>query len=283
MTSRLSVMLLAAAAAAGAPLALAQSAPPLVDFYGNLYPEWKVQRYGAASVAGTEVGTMGTLLNTRSTLSSDATPRAETDDVEWSNSYVAVRGQWLIQGVTLGYDLQGLVNLRGAAIQNFRVRDGYVYVQQPLIGRLALGKMDTVYKQAGDPVRMFGVISSGNFVSTPRVLSGVGWRAAGATSFNNRIGNSVAWTSAEWLPGFNLALSRTTDAAPTAPGRTATLSAAALQWRRGPWYAALGTERHRDWLPMSFSAAGATPAASSIRNGPLTTRSNDPRNGSTRI
>lgn len=271
MTPRLSAMLLAAAT----PLALAQSAPPLVDVYGNLHPELKVPRYGAAPVAGTEAGTMSTLLISRSTLSSDATPRAETDDLEWSNAYIAVRGQLLLRAVTLGHDLQGLVNLRGAATHNFRVRDGYAYVQQPSIGRLAVGKMDTEYMKAGDSVRVFGILSSGNFVSTPRVLSVVGWRASGASSFNNRIGSLGAWTSAEWLPGFNVVLSRTTDAVLTAPGHTCTFSAAALQWRRGPWYTALGTERYRDWLPMSSLVTGVAPAASPVRNGPLTTSSTD--------
>ena len=253
----------------------AQADEPAVgaDFYVNLYPEWTFRGYGAASTKGTDVGQMGTLRNDTTVLAADVKAKTGTDDHEWSNSYLGIRGAFDFDRIRLGYDLQALVDLQGSVADNFRTRDAFVYVQDPFFGRLSVGQMDTVYKEAGDQVRMLGV-SSSNIVSTAKVLSGVGWRARGAASFNNRTSHMANWVSPGW-DAWTLALSYSVKATETAPLRDARLTAASLQWQRGPWYAALATEVHHDWLALSLADPASTPATTSILNQAASTRSRD--------
>ena len=262
---------LALAALCG-PAGAAQPAP-LFDFYGKLYPEWLVQRFGSPSAAGTEVGTMGTLRNDTTVLSATARAKDDTGDHEWSNSYLGVRGQLDATGVAVGYDLQANIDFQGGFADNLRTRDAFAWAETPVLGRLAAGRMDSIYKEFGDRFRMLGV-SSGNVVSTSRVLSGVGWRGRGETTFHNRRSNTVAWYGPQW-GGASLGLSHSFDAAEAVPGRKATLSAAGVRWRTGPWYAALATEVHRDWLPMSLGDLEAAPGATSILNRAASASSRD--------
>mgnify|MGYP006191139267 CR=1 FL=1 len=87
-------------------------------------------------------------------------------------------------------DLQALIDLQGNVIDNLRTRDAFAYVGTPTLGRLAVGRMDSIYKEFGDRVRMLG-IASGNFVSTSRVLSGVGWRGRGRRDDEQRRGETT--------------------------------------------------------------------------------------------
>jgi predicted porin len=241
------------------------------EFHTRLYPEIKVQHYATPSQAGTDVGNMGTLRNDRTVLTASVAPRATLEQEQWSNSYVGVRGRFKPGPVTIGYDLQAEIDLRGSFKENLVTRDAYVYVEHDVAGRFIYGQFDTMYKEAGDPVRMLGV-SSGNIVSTARVASGVGWRGAGATTFNNRVNHQWGWLSPSW-GGFNVGLSHSTRPVDSLPHLKPTLTAASLQWRNGPWYAAVATEVHKDWLPMSL--ASAAPAGTSIRNQPASVRSRD--------
>lgn len=252
---------------------VASEQAPLAHFYANLYPEWKALRYANPSPKGALVGTMGTQRNDSTVLSADVAGRDPVDEPEWSNSYIGLRGSLRAAGLNWGYDLQGTIDLNDSALDNLRFRDAFVYVESGQWGRIAVGRMDSQYKEVGDALRMLGV-SSGNFVSTSGVLSGVGWRARGATSFNNRTSRMLSWVSPE-LRGFTAGLSHAVDPVPTLAGTRSRLSAASLQWREGPWHAAVALETHRDWLPLSLAAPGTTPVATSIVNSASTTRSHD--------
>lgn len=272
-TPRLRPLSIAVCAFAFPAHAHAQDAATPVDFYGRLYPEWLMQRFGTPSGIGTDVGNMGTLRNDRTVLSRDASPKDDVDDHEWSNSYVAVRGQATGGNLQFGYDLQALIDLQGKVRDNLRTRNAFAYVGTPALGRIAVGRMDSIYKAYGDRVRMLGV-SSGNFVATSRMLSGVGWRGRGETTFHNRRSNMLTWQSPRW-GGVEFGLSHAFDAARAARGNKATLSAAGVRWRSGPWYAALATEVHRDWLPVSLGDLDAAPAPESILNRPASASSRD--------
>ncbi|MRD47346.1 porin [Caenimonas koreensis DSM 17982] len=248
--------------------------PAAFEFYFNLYPEWKEQHFGTPSAAGTDVGNMGTLRNDTTVLAKNANPKATTRDQAWSNSYIGFRGQLLRHGdLTLGYDVQGLIDFVGRFQENFRTRDAFVWVDHPGFGRLSYGQMDTMYKEAGDPLRLLNV-SSGNIVSTARTQSGVGWKAAGDTTFNNRVNHMLLWVSPKWS-GFNLGASYSTRPVVANDHVKTSLAAASVQWRNGPWYAALATEVHNNWLPVSKAADLPLPAATSIRNMPATVTSRD--------
>lgn len=267
----------AALLSAGLALALgdaaAKSDAPGLEFYGKLFPEWKVDRFGAPSEKGTEAGTLATLRNDASVLTRTPAPRAEFSDHEWSNSYLGLRGRQRHGAVTFGFNLQALIDLQGSALENFRARDAYAFVAHPAFGRLTAGQMDTIYKQYGDRVRMLGV-SSGNFVGTSRILSGVSWRGQGEVTFHNRRGSTLAWQGPAW-GGLEAGISHSFDAGSTVPGNDDTLTAAGLRWRRGDWYAAIATEIHRNWLPVSHGDRAAAPSSTSILNAPATARSRD--------
>src|SRR5690606_7143444 len=170
----------------------------------------------------------------------DGAPREEFNDHEWSNSYLGVRGEWLASGFRFGYDLQVVVDLQGDRAlgrnlqDNAETRDAYLYVDNPALGRLAVGKMDSIYKEWGDRGRMFG-ITSGNFIGTSRLISGVGWRGSGDTSFHVRRSHMLAWFSPSWS-GWELGLTHSCDENGAGPGgRDSKLTALALRWKQGPW------------------------------------------------
>ncbi len=120
--------------------ALAQEAGPSpFDFYYNVYPEWKVQTFGTPSAAGTNVGNMGTLRNDRTVLVSNANPKTDTEDHEWSNSYIGFRGTFVQGPLSFGYDVQGLTDFQGSFQKNFRTRDAFVFVEHRNVGRFMLG------------------------------------------------------------------------------------------------------------------------------------------------
>lgn len=259
------------------PPVWAEQGPASFEFYGKLYPEWKVQEFGDPARAGATVGHLGTLRNDRIRLTADARDKDDTSDQEWSNSYVGIRGHIRHGDLGLGYDIQALIDLAGdgSLLQNFRdnlgTRDAFVYIESPGFGRLAFGKMDSLYKDWGDRLGMFGVASS-NIVSTSKVLSGTAWRAGGDATFHNRRSHTLSWTSPSWS-GVEVGLAHSFDEYREGPGGPdTTLSAAALRWRGDAWYVALATEHHRDWLPMSL---GAEPGPESIKNRPESTGSND--------
>src|SRR5437868_10569679 len=117
MTHSRSTFIALAAAFIAAPMH-AQEAAASVDFYFNLYPEWKVQHFDAPSKTGTDVGTMGTLRNDTTVLSKNANAKAQFDGQAWSNSYVGARGRNTAGALTLGFDLQGLIDLQGSVERN---------------------------------------------------------------------------------------------------------------------------------------------------------------------
>src|SRR5258706_11709763 len=64
-------------------------------------------------------------------------------------------------------------------------------------GTIKLGNMDTIYKDYGDTLQMFG-ISSGNFTSASNVLSQIGIGSNTAARFHERRANSVQIESGEY-------------------------------------------------------------------------------------
>ncbi len=247
----------------------ADGPPAPLEVFGLVYPERLIQHFAAPTLKGSVVGTMSTLRNDTEALGKDAKAKDDTAAYAWSNSYVGLRGGWNTGPVTLGYEYQVVVDLNINATDPLETRDAYFYCESPRFGRIAVGKMDTAYKEFGDQVRMLGV-SSSNIVSTAKVLSGPGWKGVGGTSFHNRRDDMVTWYSPV-VGGFKAAVSQSWDTTGNL-GRDPRLSAAAISWSREAWYGALATEIHRNWLPLSF---GATPATTSIQNRPETTESRD--------
>ena len=245
-----------------------------LEVYGVLYPELNNTAYSGSSPTGTPLSSMTKGLVTPGTNTASAGPITK-DQTNWSQSYIGVKGIKSYGDVKIGYDFQGVMapnkTLDSSIATNGQqslfgdMRDSFVSIGHKSIGTFQFGQMDTIYKEYGDRVRMLGV-SSSNFVSTSGVLSGVGWKGAtgaGTTSFNTRVGSQVRWESPVFN-NFNAGITVRKD-----PNRTATqdtsLSAAALRWTNGTYYASVQQEIHNNYHP--FSGTGLTAlAATSIYN-----------------
>jgi len=236
-----------------------------LEVYGTLYPELNNTAYSGSSPTGTAMSSMTKGLVTPGTGTASAGPITK-DQTNWSQSYVAVKGSKSYGDVKIGYDFQGVLAPNKTVDSSIAtggqqslfgdMRDAFVSVGHKSIGTFQFGQMDTIYKEYGDRVRMLDV-SSSNFTSTSGVLSGVGWKGAtgaGTTSFNTRIGSQVRWESPSYN-NFNIGLTVRKD-----PNRTATqdtsLSAAALRWTDGTYYASVQQETHNNY--HSFSGTGLT-------------------------
>jgi len=241
-----------------------------LEVYGTLYPELNSTTYSGTSPAGTALSSMTKGLVAPGTVSV-ATGAIGKDQTNWSQSYIGFKGSKTYGDVKIGYDFQGVMapnktldsSIATGGQQSLfgDMRDAFVSVGHTSIGTFQFGQMDTIYKEYGDRVRMLGV-SSSNFTSTSGVLSGVGWKGAtgaGTTSFNTRIGSQIRWESPVYS-NFNVGLSVRKD-----PNRTATqdtsLSAAALRWTDGTFYASVQQEAHNNY--HAFSGTGLTALASS--------------------
>lgn len=240
-----------------------------LTLYGKIYPQWQVDRFSGGAVAGTDVGHMGTLKNNQTLLSSSVQTKENSSDWNWSNSYVGLKSEHSHQQFRFGFDYQLLIDTVGDEPvftnikNNLDTRDAFVYVDSPELGRLAFGKIDSIYKDWGDRYPMLGV-SSGNFVSTSRILSRAAWRSKGSTSFHNRRNNTLLYNTPV-INHFQAGASYSFNEGPNGPGGPGTqLAAFAIRWVSDPWYVALAREIRFDWLPMSLGVT--SPGADSIMN-----------------
>lgn len=232
MTFKLKALSIGCIAAMGMVSASAiEVAGANLEVYGVLYPQYQTTDYrDDFTAAGTRVSNM----TTGTTANAAAAPVAngiKKSQLNWVNSYVGFKGVKSFGDLKAGFDLQGVIN-NGAANTSLLAdtRDAFVYLESKSMGTLALGQLDTIYKEYGDRVRMLGV-SSSNFVSTSTIVSGVSWRGAntpGTTSFNTRIAGQLRYESPVWS-GFRLGYSYRPD--PTADvTKNQSLTALAAKW-----------------------------------------------------
>ncbi len=269
----------------------AQSAEVLgstLEVYGTLYPELNRTTYTSGSAVGTALSNMTKGLVTPGTQTTlPAAPTAK-DQTNWSQSYIGVKGQKGFGDVTVGYDFQGVLTPNKTLDSSIATggqqplfgdtRDAFISLGHKDLGVMQFGQMDTIYKEYGDRLRMMGV-SSSNFTSTSGVLSGVGWKsitkdvaatpvsctaatptvctagtlatsAAGTTSFNTRIGGQIRYETPVFFNGFQAGLTYRPDTAKTAD-RNQSLSALALRWTSGDYYASAQKEIHTDYRAFS--------------------------------
>lgn len=247
-----------------------------LEVYGTLYPEYDVTTYSDGSATGTANNSMQSKKLAAGNVTQSATPVQKTQ-INWSQSYVGVKGQKAFGDTSIGFDFQGVMgkNIDNSAFGQTAVtksnvqglftdtRDAFVSISQKGVGTAQFGQMDTIYKSFGNRIKMLGVDSS-NFVSTSGVLSDVGWKAASGavTSFNTRIGNQMRFLSEEFN-GFSVGYSLRPD-----QNRTATtnqyLTAAGARWTNGTFYVGVAQEVHNDY--RTFSGSGVTESATTLQN-----------------
>jgi hypothetical protein len=252
-----------------------QVAGDLLEVYGNLYPQYQTVTFGDSSATGSAVSTM-TGGKTGAQTNTFKAGAVSSNKIIPVNSYIGFKGKKSVGELTLGYDLQGVVNIDSSNGSSFlsEPRDAFVYVSHKTLGTLQAGQQDTIYKRYGDRVRMLNV-SSSNFVSTSNVISNTTWGNKGvSTSFNTRINGQLVWNSPR-MNGFEVGYSLRQDPTKTA-AKNASLNSVGINWTDNVYYVGLAQEVHNDYFAVSGTAS--TAAAGSIYNAAAGLRSKDTGN-----
>jgi len=197
----------------------------------------------------------------------DPLPR-QTVNVQ--NSYIGFRGE---RGLTNAYGgLKGIWQIETAT--NFDLgtgtwgsRDSFVGLSSGSFGTVRLGNMDTVYKNYGDTLQMFG-ISSGNFVSASNVLSQGVTGSSSNARFHERRTNSITYETPTFS-GFTAGVMYGPDEAKTNQ-KNAALWSYGVKYDTERFYASVHQEKHYDFFGMSSSIANT-----SLRNAIGTGHSTD--------
>jgi hypothetical protein len=250
-----------------------QIAGDMLEIYGNVYPQYQTVTFGDSSATGAAVSTL-TAGKTGAQTNTFKAGAVSANKLTPVNSYIGFTGKKTVDGLTLGYDLQGVVNIDStAANPSFmsEPRDAFVWISHEKFGTLQAGQQDTVYKSYGDKVRMLGV-SSSNFVSTSNVVSNPTWSNKGvSTSFNTRINGQLLWTSPR-INGIEVGYSLRQDPTKSAT-KNAGLSSIGINWTDKKFYVGLAQEVHNDYF--AFSGTASTATAGSIYNAATGLRSKD--------
>lgn len=238
-----------------------------IELFGNLYPQYQWTSFGKPTAAGSQVSTLTTKSNTSTTLGSVA-DKADADRVNWSQSFVAMRGHYRFnEDWKIGFRLDEQVAEPYNTDAYFsRSRDAYLYIDHRVLGTLTGGRINSILSNWGDPVRMLGV-SESNFVSTSTLLGGAAFGTgsrAGTTTWVTRASHGYKWESVKWQ-GFSVGASYMPHRDGPDYGKPRRAYSYGMRWEQGPWYTALQYERHTNHLVIS-GVPTATPAAGSIIN-----------------
>jgi predicted porin len=243
-----------------------------LQIYGKLYPQFGYGSSKDASQPGTSVSTLASttgVITGSGFIPTEGSRRA----VDTQNSYIGFRGERDITSHRLKFiwQIEQAVNFdTGDATWSNRnsflgLRSGW--------GTVKLGNMDTIYKDYGDTLQMFG-ISSGNFVSASNVLSQIGVGSNSSARFHERKANSIQYetpTFAGVTFGYQYSPDEardTTNAAATCTtgpgagncGRDASLHSYGVKWDSEKIYLSLHQEVHNDFF------GGSNNVTSSLSN-----------------
>ena len=132
----------------------------VLEVYGTLYPELNNTSY-SDSVAGNALSTMNAGKLTPGV--SAAATKVSKNQINWSQSYIGVKGQKSFGEVTVGYDFQGVLTPNktlDSSIDNLAsgsknavqplfgdTRDAFISIGHKVLGTVSLGQMDTAYKE----------------------------------------------------------------------------------------------------------------------------------------
>jgi hypothetical protein len=233
-----------------------------VQFYGKLYPQYMWSTSKGATQPGAAVSTMvsttGTLPGT-GTIQDNGSRLA----VDSQNTYLGFRGERNLgsTGFKGIWQVEQSIGIDGVGTNGFSNRNSFLGLSHRH-GTIKLGNMDTIYKDYGDTMQMFGV-SSGNFTSASNVLSNIGLGNNNAARFHERQPNSVQIESGEYAgvkAGFQYSPDEQKgDRAPASTNNNLNrnLFSYGVKWNSGPIYLSLQHELHNDRFGGSVNAATA--------------------------
>jgi predicted porin len=253
----LAVGALFAAPAVQAQLTMGNETTGTVQVYGKLYPQFGVAKGSGSSQPGTPVSTLAV---TTGVIGGTAAieDHGKRNAVDAQNSYVGFRGERSLGGALKGiWQVEQSIALdTGDAL--WSNRNTFAGLSHRTLGTVKLGNMDTIYKEYGDTMSMFG-IASGNFISGSNVLSHIGIGQNNAARFHERRANSVQYQTAEFA-GFQAGLQYGPDEARGAPGTglNRTLWSTGVKWDSQMFYASLQHEIHNDAFGATLNIPDAT-------------------------
>jgi len=244
----LAVGALCIAPAAQAQIVFGNDSIGTVQFYGKLYPQFTYGTSGGATGASETVSPMANA------------PTGETGgsrkSVDSNNSYLGFRGERNLGSTGLKgiWQIEQAIEIdTGNSDATFSNRNSFLGLSGGF-GTVKLGHMDTIYKEFGAVVGMFG-ITSGNFISPSEVLSKNA--ASGSGSFHLRQANSLQYLSPEF-GGLQFGAQYSPD-----EGRdlgtdvNKELWSFGVKYEAGPMYLSLQHEIHKDF----FGGTRGTPVA----------------------
>jgi predicted porin len=238
--------LIAVAVAAAFSSPLVVQAQTNVTVYGKLYPHVASIRTSGATPVGTA--------NMSSLSSAPTGARSSKQTVmQSSNSRIGFRGtEDLGGGLKAIFQLESSFSVDSGTLNANNVlwgQDTFVGLAGGF-GTVKLGKMDTPYKNLGDPISFFGTVS-GNFTASSAVLANQNWGVGNAHRFHERKNNAISYESPRFA-GFQVlaqyALGE--QAGNTSGGSTTT---AGVKYEAGPIYVALAHEHHEDQFGGSLN------------------------------
>jgi predicted porin len=138
----------------------------------------------------------------------------------------------------------------------FATRNSFVGVNGGF-GTVKLGNMDTIYKEYGDTLNMFG-IKSGNFVSASNMLSHIGIGTNGLARFHERTPNSIQYETPQFA-GITAGVQHMPDERHGDPAvtRNKRLWSYGVKYDQGPIYVSLAHEIHHDFFGLSPNVAAS--------------------------
>jgi predicted porin len=252
-----------------------------MQIYGRLYPELMASKTSGST--GTCTGCVSTMAQTAG--NNTAAPDQGTHfGLQTSNSRLGFRGERkLPAGMKAIWQLEQTINFEdpddvanncntppsataGTTIEctanggvssnsvTFATRNSFVGLNSGF-GTVKLGNMDTIYKEYGDNLSMFGV-KSGNFVSASNMLSHIGIGTNGLARFHERAPNSIQYESPRFV-GFTVGAQYMPDERHGDPAVTQNkrLWSYGIKYDTERFYVSLAHEIHKDFFGLSRNVA----------------------------
>ncbi|HEX9433640.1 MAG TPA: porin [Burkholderiales bacterium] len=242
-----------------------------LQIYGKLYPQvgWgssKDATQPGARVSNLVTGTASNTLGGTTPITSPGARRA----VDTQNSYLGFRGERDLASVGAGlkfiWQLEQSVNFdnpdcganggANTACAGFSTRNSFLGARTRF-GTVKLGIMDTIYKDYGDTMQMFG-ISSGNFVSASNMLSHIGVGRSNTARFHERQPNSIQYETPQFA-GFTGGYQYSPDESriTSGGGTDASLHSYGVKWDSRRFYVSVHQEIHNDRFGGSNNSVAA--------------------------
>jgi predicted porin len=254
------------APAAQAQMVFGNESIGTMQIYGKLYPQVMYGKSSGATQPGTSVSTLAA---TSGVLG--GTPPINTAGgrvaVDVQNSYLGFRGERKLGNTGLKgiWQIEQSLNFDDPGDEDtgdtfWATRNSFLGLSGGF-GTVKLGHMDTIYKEYGQAISIFG-LTSGNFISPSNVLSQIGVGSNRSARFHERATNTIQYQTPE-MRGFQAGLQYSPDETRGTVGdnaKNASLLSMGVKYEAGPLYLSVQHERHKDFF------GGSNNVTSSLSN-----------------